>query len=198
LARGLRNESWSCSERPLGGEPAGTTWGACGRPSGPVEVDNTEMGRGSGDRITREAMGVATAGTHGVNRGCHSGSVMPAMASRRRRGQRGSSARVRARARESSRLRWSEGRKPSSLGARRPLSAHDNKSVAEVGERHHPCGANGTSVSRVTLGSDSPGPIPLTRRVRRRVVKLVLWPRDVWRIVVHLRPPPPARWSRAN
>jgi hypothetical protein len=108
------------------------------------------MGRGSGDRITREAMGVATAGNHGVNRGCHSGSAMPAMASRRRRGQRGSTVCVRARAGEVSRSRWSEGRKPSSLGARRPLSAHDNKSVAEVGERHHPGGANDTSVSGVT------------------------------------------------
>jgi hypothetical protein len=58
---------------PLGGELAGTTWGACGRPSGPVEVENTEMGRGSGDRITREAVGMATAGTHGVNRGATQG-----------------------------------------------------------------------------------------------------------------------------
>lgn len=172
---------------PLGGEPEGTTGGARGQLIGPVEVDNAETGRGPVAWVTREVVREASAGLHDVNSCGHSGPVMPAMASRRRCGRDDSSVRVRARTGGSDRSQRSEGRKPSSLRVGWSLGVHDNKLVAEVGERRHPLGASGVSASKVTWGRVSSGPITLTGRVRRRDSKLVFQPREVWRLVAHSR-----------
>jgi hypothetical protein len=158
-----RSAHWACG----GGQCRNRSWpGSLGHPRGGE--------RGLGWLARRQSCG-------------HSGPAMPAMASRRRRGRDGSSVRVRARAGGSNRSRRSEGRKPSSLRVGWSLGVHDNKLVAEVGERRHPLGASGVSASKVTWGRVSSGPITLTGRVRRRDSKLVFQPREVWRFVVHSR-----------
>lgn len=176
----LRSGSWSCR-----GVLSGASWQAR---QGAFEAHSSGSWRSKTPKrvVARSSSHLKSGGTgrswqQRHQPCCHSGSEMPAMATRRRRGRSGSSCRVRARWGGSERLRRSKGRKPWSLRVGHPQGSHDNKSVAEVGERHHPLAADGISVSGVTWGSSSPGPKSLTRRVCRWAVKLVSEPRAVWR-----------------
>jgi hypothetical protein len=127
-------------------------------------------------RPGHQAVDRVAAGSHGAKPCCYSGLETSAMAIQRRRGRFDWSGRAQARSGRSERSRWSTRRKPRSLRVGHPLGSRDNKSVAEVGERHHPLEANGVSALSVARGSGSPRPNALTRWVCRRVVKVVSQP----------------------
>ena len=148
------------------GEPEGTTGGVRNQLTGLVEADNADTGCCSGDRVAlARAVTVVTAGW------CSVKSASPLGVGKAGNGQptsswttcetagascvRGSAKKVAASGRvqaPSLRMEWSPG-------------SHDNKLVAEIGERHHVLEGRGASASRLAGSSQSPRLKSLTRRV---------------------------------